>query len=256
MSKWIRRFRQVPGASARLVCFPHAGGSASSYLPMATAFQERVEVLSVQYPGRQDRFGEPCAKDIDELLDAVVDALAPTLADDRPVGLFGHSMGALVAFETARRLEQEGQPPTVLFTSARQGPALPLQAPGAANFEVNDASLLEGVMALGGIESELLAHPELLELVLPALRGDYRLLSMYQHQPGPPLSCPLVALVGDSDPCVPVEGVRTWERETLGPSELHVLPGSHFYLDDQLPQVVEIISASLLGRVQQAHAMD
>ncbi|MFD4011386.1 thioesterase II family protein [Streptomyces albidoflavus] len=255
MSKWIRKFRPAPEAAARLICFPHAGGSASAYIPVAGVFQDRIEVLSVQYPGRQDRFVEPCAADLDELIDGILGALAPVVDDHRPFGFFGHSMGALVAFETARRLERAGKPPAALFVSARPAPSLPFPASADDLLGVDDAVLLAEVTALGGVEKDALSNPELQEFILPALRADYRLLATYRYRAGPALSCPLVALVGDADPSVSVDSVRKWEQETLGGFELHTLPGGHFYLDGQLPDVARIVSAPMLGQApQQPHS--
>ncbi|MFF1839924.1 thioesterase II family protein [Streptomyces sp. NPDC058231] len=245
MSKWVRRFHPGPDAPARLLCFPHAGGSASTYRPLSTALKGHVEVWAVQYPGRQDRLGEPCAQDLDEIVEATLDTLAPTLADGGPIGLFGHSMGTLLAFEVARRLVKEGTPPAVLFVSAGRGPSLgrPAGIPGL--HDAGDEAMLEEVRLLGGTESELLDHPELLDLVLYALRADYAMMGRYEYRPGPVLSCPVIALAGDSDPRVPVESMRAWAEETSGSCDLHVLPGGHFYLEAQLAPVAEHIRAAM-----------
>src|SRR5688572_26153562 len=93
--RWIRRFHPSPEAAARLVCFPHAGGAASFYFPMSEALSPAVEVLAVQYPGRQDRLAEAPLADINALADHITSGLSHL--DDRPLALFGHSMGSLVA---------------------------------------------------------------------------------------------------------------------------------------------------------------
>lgn len=246
MSRWIRRFHKAPDAPVRLVCFPHAGGSASTFVQLSAAIGPRAEVLAVQYPGRQDRFDEPCATGAGEVVDTVLRALAqPEHDDPRPLALFGHSMGAVLAFEAARRMERTGTRPTALYVSARQGPSLPWPPPGApALHDADPARILDELRLLGGSAAEL-ASPEVMEYALPALRADYRLLHAYAYQPAQPLQCPVIALAGADDPRVSVDGVRAWERETRGPFAHHILPGGHFYIENELLRVTEIITSAL-----------
>src|SRR4051794_9909349 len=116
---WLRRFHPAPQAAARLVCLPHAGGSASYYHPLSAALSPAVEAVAVQYPGRQDRRSEPLVDDLLVLADRLADALAD---EPGPLALFGHSMGAVLAFEVARRLEREGREIAALFVSGRRAP--------------------------------------------------------------------------------------------------------------------------------------
>ncbi|MER5206221.1 alpha/beta fold hydrolase [Streptomyces sp. NPDC002825] len=247
MKTWIRCFFPLDAPEKRLICFPHAGGPAGSYRSMAEVLKDSgIEVLAVQYPGRQDRYDEPPARRVEELVDAVVEELVPRLDGGRPFGLFGHSMGSLLAFETARRVESLGLVPDVLFASARQGPSWIWPAARAALMhEASDEALVEEMRKLGGSEDDLLAHPELMELALPVMRADYRLLSTYLYRPGAPLACSVATLVGDADPSVPVADMRSWESETRGRFRSHVLPGGHFYIDDRLPEVCAIVRTGL-----------
>jgi surfactin synthase thioesterase subunit len=244
MADWIRRFHPAPDAPARLLCFPHAGGAAAAQHALSAAVAGPLEPLVVQYPGRHDRFTEPFAERTGQIVDAVLRELPPDPAG-RPLALFGHSMGALVAFETARALQARGRPPAALFVSGRQGPSLPLPArwPGAPS----DDELLAEMRLLAGTDEGLLADPMLLELVLPALRADYALLSAYVYRPGPRLLCPVVALTGDTDLRVPVAEVAAWERETERGFSTHVLPGGHFYLDEQLPYVSGVLTSTFVS---------
>jgi surfactin synthase thioesterase subunit len=253
VDNWIRRYHPAPGAPARLLCFPHAGGSAGAHHALSASVKGTVETLAVQYPGRLDRFSEPFAERLDDIVDAVLDAVRDagpdgSAADGRPLALFGHSMGAVLAFETARRLEAEGRAPVALFVSGREGPSLPVGT--RLPEHPSDDDLLAELRLLSGTADELLSSPDFLQLALPPLRADYAMLSAYAYRPGPPLRCPVVALTGDSDPRVTVDGVAEWERETEGPFTRHVLPGGHFYLDDHLPYVADVITSSLrTGRV-------
>ncbi|MET8685782.1 alpha/beta fold hydrolase [Streptomyces sp. NPDC004732] len=254
MGDWIRSFHPAPAAGTRLLCFPHAGGSASAYHPLSAAVSGTVDPLVVQYPGRQERYGEPFAERTDEVVDAVLAALpgrgavAPT-TPTTSTALFGHSMGAVLAFETARRMTAEGRPPVALFVSGRQAPSLPWRpAADRPVHEMSDPELVDEMRKLSGTANELLSSPDLLPLILPPVRADYRLLDHHVHRAGPPLGCPVVALTGDADPRVPVESVRAWESETSGDFSCHVLTGGHFFLDDHLPYVTEVIASALTGR--------
>ncbi|MGA5082649.1 thioesterase II family protein [Streptomyces griseoincarnatus] len=246
-STWFRRFTRAAGHGPRLVCFPHAGGSATAYSQLARTLPADFDVVAVQYPGRQDRFNEAPLTTLDGLVEAVAGVLAPELAADpgRPYALFGHSMGALVAFETARLLREEGLPgPQRLFLSGRGAPDL---RESAHYLLYDDADVLAEVRRLGGTDQTMLDNPDLLELVLPALRADYRALAAYRWRAGEPLAAPVTALVGDSDPMVTVRDARTWREHTRGDFALKVFSGGHFYLADHLHRIAAVVTEGLLA---------
>ncbi|MFE7467290.1 thioesterase II family protein [Streptomyces sp. NPDC057499] len=244
MDNWIRCFHPAPEAGAQLVCFPHAGGSASGYHALSAALAGSAEGLVVQYPGRHDRIAEPFAERLGDVVDAVLPSIPVT--GDRPLFLFGHSMGALLAYETARRLAAEGREPAALFVSGSEAPSRPrrVRLPDSPT----DEDLVGEMRLLSGTDDELLTHPEILQLALPPMRADYAMLSARVHAPGPPLRCPVTVLTGDNDPRVTLEGAQAWEQETEGAFERHVLPGGHFFLNDHLPYVAELITAQVPGR--------
>ncbi|MFF0587357.1 thioesterase II family protein [Streptomyces sp. NPDC003781] len=253
MGDWIRRFHPAPHAGSRLLCFPHAGGSASAYHALSAAVAGNTEPLIVQYPGRQERLGEPCAERAEEVVAAVLAAL-PAPADGTPTILFGHSMGALLAFETARRLAAEGRTPAALFVSGRRGPSLP-QRPARRKpvSEMSDAELINEIKQLSGTADELLTSPDFLPLLLPPLRADYRIVDNYVYRSAPRLDCPVTVLAGDKDPDVTVEGGRAWESETQAACTLHMLAGGHFFLDDHLPYLTDLITSALPPRNTAQH---
>jgi pyochelin biosynthetic protein PchC len=222
------------------VCFPHAGGSATFYFPMSRALAPATDVVAVQYPGRQDRRGERCLDDLGELADAVTEDLTSWF--NRPVALFGHSMGATVAYEVARRLEARGTRVTGLFASA-------CRAPSAQRIEFvhqrDDDGLIDALRELSGTDTAVLGNEELLRMVLPAVRGDYTAVETYRHQAGPELSCPIRVLVGDSDPVTSLAEADAWQRHTTGACEIDVLPGGHFYLNNQLDTVRSTVLRSI-----------
>ncbi|HEV8561011.1 MAG TPA: alpha/beta fold hydrolase [Actinophytocola sp.] len=238
---WIRRFHPAPDRPVRLVLLPHAGGSASFYLPLSEALSAQVDVLTIQYPGRLDRLSEPCLSTIEELTDGVLAELVPWL--DRPTVLFGHSMGAAVAFEVAGRLEREhGVVPRHLVVSGRREPA---DNRDETVHLRDDDGLLDEVAALSGTDPRVFAEPELRAMILPALRADYRAIETYTYRPGPPLRCPILALTGGADPRVSVEEAGRWCDYTTGQFDLEIFPGGHFYLTDQRTAVASAVLSRL-----------
>lgn len=236
---WTRCFHLAPAAETRLVVFPHAGGSASAYRPLSGALAPTVEAHTVQYPGRQDRMSEPVVDDLHVLSEQLVDVVA---ALPKPFALFGHSMGAVVAFEVARLLEARGLVPAALFVSARRGPNVHEEK---AHHLADDATFLAEVIRLGGTAAMVLDDPDIRALALPALRGDYKAIETYRYRPGPDVTCPIVALTGNADPVVDVSGVENWAEHTTGTFEKEVFEGGHFFLDDNLDAVVARIRGTL-----------
>jgi surfactin synthase thioesterase subunit len=230
---WIRRFHPREDQAVRLVCFPHAGGAASFYFPLSRALPPSVEAIVIQYPGRQDRRAEPCVDSIDELAETITEQLWPFTGE--PMALFGHSMGALIGYEVARRLQRRGRPPLGLFASARVAPATPC----AELIHLrDDDGILAAVAALNGTDTAVLADPELRRSVLPAIRADYKAVETYQHRGEDVLACPIRVLIGEDDPMTGPEQARAWSAHTSANCRLESFPGGHFYLNAQLEQVV------------------
>ncbi|MET7718817.1 alpha/beta fold hydrolase [Streptomyces sp. NPDC005407] len=246
-SEWLRRFGPASDNGIRLFCFPHAGGSASAFLPLTralSALSGEVDVLAAQYPGRQDRRREPPVESITGLADALADEIRPL--SGRPYAFFGHSMGAVVAYETARRLTQRGAPrPLRLFLSGRGAPA---ERPYTHDRLMHDAAVLAAIRRLGGTASRVLDDPEVLAMVMPALRADYGALGSYDWRPGAPLTAPVTVLIGDSDPVVTVDEAAAWCNHTSGGCELRVFPGGHFYLDGLADELAAVVLAGLPAR--------
>lgn len=240
--RWLRGFGAPTRADVQLICFPHAGGAAGTFLPLARALGPAVDVRAVQYPGRQDRRLEPPLDSVEQL----ADRLAAILPDrpDLPYAFFGHSMGAVVAYETARRLERTPvRGPVRVFASGRA-------APGSDRVRTvhldGDDAIIADVRSLGGDPGGALADPDVRELALPALRADYRAVERYRWRPGTPLRAPVTVLVGESDPLVTTAEAAAWRGLSDGGADLRVLPGGHFYLDALVAEVAAAITARLL----------
>ena len=256
---WLQRFHPAAESAVRLFCFPHAGGTAASYIKLSLALAPDLEVLAVQYPGRQDRFDEPCVDSIDRLADLAADALldlvGPARAGGRPFALFGHSMGATLAFEVALRLERAGAPALALIASGQAAPSL--QAGSAARLS-DDETLLAGIRKLGQTDPRVLDDAGLLRLIFPAIRADHHAAEGYRYTPGPPLQCPVSVLIGESDPDVTMAGARAWRRHTNADFAFGQLPGGHFYLKQHTEgvaaRITEAIAVGRRNRIAEAVA--
>ena len=243
-SRWIRRFHPAEESGVRLVCLPHAGGSAPFYFPMSRALSPAVDVLSLQYPGRQDRRQDRAIENIGEYADAIAAELKPWL--DRPTALFGHSMGAVLAFEVTRRLERDLDfVPLVIFASGRRAPSR--YRDESVHLRDDDGIVAE-MRVLSGTNPEILGNEEILRMVLPAIRSDYTAIEKYRSEPGAAVRAPITVLTGDNDPRTSLEEAQAWREHTSGAFDIHAFPGGHFFLANHQQQIVKIVSAALNNR--------
>ncbi|MCJ0874942.1 thioesterase II family protein [Streptomyces sp. AP-93] len=233
---WLRCVTPRPEAAVRLICLPHAGGSASFYAGWG-ALLPQAEVHAVAYPGRAHRFDDPLAEDLVEMAREIADAIAPLA--DKPLALFGHSLGAAVALETARALEAAGIPVVHLFASGSRNGPLPGPLPPPSE---DPAELVEQLIRLGGTDPELAKDPDFQDLVLPYTLGDGKLFHAYRMSEEPQLCCPVTCVVGDADDDA---DIRPWAKIAPEGFVEHIVAGDHFYLSESPPD--EIIAATLGG---------
>lgn len=228
-ARWLRCRTPRPAARLRIVCFPHAGGAAGFYSAWTGLAPADVEVHAVQYPGREDRIADAPPAAMEELVAGVTAELEGF--SGTPLVLFGHSMGALVAYEVARRLTV-----TRLVVSGRHAPD---ELVGGDVHLRDDEGLVAEVLRVGGAGAEMLASAkELWPVFLPAIRGDYRVEETYRHQPGALLTCPVTAIVGADDGEVTIEQADRWSTCTSGPFTRHVVPGGHFFPAEHAARVL------------------
>lgn len=243
-SAWIKRPRPLESPSLRLFCLPYAGGNAGAFHRWAQASMSGLEMVAVQYPGRQDRLAEECLKDMGSLADGVAAAMAPLL--DRPFALFGHSMGAWVAYEVALRLEHRYRArPRRVFVSAAPSPLRPRRHTDV-HLRSDDA-MVEWFGALGAMDQEVLADPELRPLVLPAMRADMQLIETYRPEAGRTLTAPVTAYLGDADPGVNPDDAGAWRELTSAEFTFRAFPGGHFYMSDHEDTLLADIAERLGG---------
>jgi len=227
----------------RLYIFPHTGGSAEFYVPFARAFTGGTKCVAVQYPGK--RAGKDLSQytSIPDLADRLCAMLKPDEAPAGRVAFFGHSMGALLAFEVALRFEQAGNPIAALFVSASAAPGLLRRV---ANLEGSDAQLLNMVSQVTGANPEFLNNEHFAATILPTLRG-LKAVAAYESPPEAKVSCPIHALRADNDDLGTEELMVPWQQRTTATFDLTVLGGDHFYINTNLPQLAHWVEERVLA---------
>lgn len=249
---WIQRPRPRPGALLRLFCLPHAGGGASAFRGWAEAMPAEVEVCPVKLPGREARLGEPAIPRMEPLVDELVGVTERW--SDLPFAIFGHSNGALIGFELARRLRREGRPgPVHLFASGRRAPDVPASRAPVAHLP--DEPFVAELRELGGTPPEVLDHPEILPLLLPLLRADMALAETYEYREEPPLECPITAYSGLADVKVSRADAEAWGRHTRAGFTLRMFAGDHFFILAEPTLVVQTLAADVEGIFRRAMGM-
>ncbi|MFD7983483.1 thioesterase II family protein [Kitasatospora indigofera] len=222
----------------RLFCFPHAGGDATAYLPLAHALAPLAEVWALRMPARGGRGRHPMPATFDQLVRTVVAELGPHL--EGPFGFYGQSLGALLAFETARALPP-GRRPRLLVTASAQPPS----AWTDGRPQHRDA---EELLRLAGTADLVSADPELREIALHAIRTDLEVRHTYRYRPAPPIESDLHAVVGDADPMLGAAQLDDWARHTSGTFGLTVVPGGHLLATVEQRGPAELLTSLITSR--------
>ena len=235
-----------PAAPVRLFCIPYSGASAAVYARWSSLAPAAVAIHPVELPGRGTRADEPFATDPHRLADRLAEELADRhrLGDPAaPYALFGHSLGALVAYELAHALIRRGAcPPRLLVASGTGAPAM--RDDRAWQRPRSDSELIADLRAMGGTPEEVIASPELMEMVLPVLRADFLMCGAYAFRPRTPLPCPIRVLGGEQDD-VPRDALEGWRRETAAGFGLSLFPGGHFFIQTHPGAVLDRVARDL-----------
>ncbi|MCB0191743.1 MAG: thioesterase [Anaerolineae bacterium] len=227
LSKWIYRPRPNSQARLRLICFPYAGGGASIFRTWPAHLPRNVDVWAVRLPGRENRLAETPHSRITPLIENLTALLRPHLTV--PYALFGHSLGALVSFELARRVRQDRlTSPVHLFVSGRQAPQIP--DPDPPLHHLPETEFVQQVKHYNGIPEAVFQEPELLQLMIPLLRADFAVNETYHYTPQTPLNCPISAFGGEHDATVPVDDLKAWQVQTTHHFKARLYAGDHFFL--------------------------
>ncbi len=228
----------------RLICLPFAGGSASTYKGWTQLFSSAVEVCPIQPPGREARYNEAPIRSVTEMVPALATELAPLL--DLPFAIYGHSLGAILAFELAHELKSRGlRQPEIIFAASHQAPQIPHGMPVS---ELGDRELIAHVDRMNPLV-KLAENPQLLRLVLTVLRADLAMCDFYAYTPRPALDCAFTVFAGKDDGFSAQE-LDSWQELTTVPFQLRMLPGGHFFLVTAAKELLGIISSQLAQVVE------
>lgn len=240
-ARWFRSRRPPNRPRLRLLCLPYAGGGATIYHAWRDELPADVDVRAVQLPGRQDRLNEPALTSVD----AIIRELIPALMElpPAPLLIYGHSFGALIAFELARSLLRTPMVPRWLIVGARQAPHLPSRLP--AIHQLNDVAFKEELHRRYGTPLALLRDSELMALAISSLRADITAVATYQHKPGEPLDIPITVLHGRQDISVSAQEAVAWQELSARTSTAHEVDADHLFVDTHrrwvLSRVTEVL---------------
>ncbi len=236
VTPWLVGRRPSVAPRARIVAVPFAGAGAAAFAAWRTVVPDDLAFDVVRLPARENRFAEPARTDLRE----VADEVAGVVSTDLPIVLFGYSLGAYIAYEVAARLGDDAV--ALLAVGGANAPHVASERPRLS--ELDDEAFVRALRDLGGTPDEVFANAELLELVLPALRGDFAMLDAY-HSTGEPLRCPIVTFSGDDDRELTKTGVQRWGELTSGPTSHHTFAGGHFFLTSAVVPLVTTLVTEL-----------
>ena len=246
MSSWFLRPTKRPWARTLLFCFPHAGGGASSFRNWPEACHPNIDAVLIQPPGREARLREEPLRSMQSITAAIADALPALL--DRPFAFFGHSLGAKIAFETARELRRRNLPPPIhLYAAACAAPSVPWRHQVLHELSTDDL-LREVQRRYGGVPQEVMADRDLSALLVPALRADLAIIETYRYSEEAPLATPITCFCGADDAMTPESEALEWRRHTSAAFGFEMFPGDHFFPAASRKPILDIIESELRTR--------
>lgn len=241
-SAWFPNAHAGLRVALKLFCLPYAGGTSAIYRRWAGLLPPTVQVIPVELPGRGARLKEPPYVSMPALINDLGDAMAPLL--DTPFAFFGHSMGAIIAFELARSMRRRyGRQPEALFPSGRRAPQSPRTEPITYNLPKDE--FIEELERIGGTPKEVLEHAELMDVMIPLVRADFELVQTYEYIADVPLRCPIIAYVGLDDDEETRDLLSRWKEQTSSQFKLHTLAGDHFFLQQSESLLLKLLSQEL-----------
>ncbi len=225
-NKWFVFPKPNPQAKLRLFCLPYSGSGAFGFRNWPENLPAHIEVCAIQLPGRENRLRERPFTRLQPLIEAIMEEIPPYL--DKRFALFGHSLGALIAFEMARKLYRYDLIPECVIVSGRGAPQCPTRE--TPIHALSDDQFIQRLREFNGTPEAVLRNEELMCLLLPVLKADFAINETYIHTEDLLLSCPISAYRGAQDPNTPFDDVVAWREQTSGNFTLRTLPGDHFFI--------------------------
>jgi medium-chain acyl-[acyl-carrier-protein] hydrolase len=244
-ASWLTCPQPRPDAALRLICLPHAGSGAAMFHPFASLLPSSIEMMAVQLPGRETRLAEAPFRRLEPLIDGLLEGIRDALT--RPFAFFGHSMGALIAFELTRALRRHGLPmPGTVVVSGRRAPTV-LNAEPPLHV-LPDSEFVDAlVKRYDAIPLVIRNEPELMALFVPVLKADFATFETHAHRDEPPLDCALAIYGGRDDP--QTRQMDGWADLFAGPTNSRIFDGGHFYFTDQRKALVSALARDVLASV-------
>lgn len=243
-SSWIASFSPNPHAETSLFCFPYAGGNPSIYRDWHRYLPSSLEVCPIQLPGHGARMEEKPFFEIKPLINELANFFTDFSFQKKSI-FFGHSLGALIAFELVREIKKRGGvEPSLFIASSCSAPHWPMVKTNDFS-TLPDASLIEYLRQLGGTPEEVLKDTALMKLFLPMIRADLKLTETYLYEEGELLSCPILACGGEHDSRVSLESLKAWDKQTSSTFKMQIFSGDHFYLHSSKEALLRKISEEI-----------
>ncbi len=239
---WIRLSKN-DGGPINIFCFPYSGGGAQVFSPFAEMLPPNISVYALEMPGRGRRFKEIPHKSVFSLVKEAVEGMQ-LIPDNSKFIFLGHSLGGLIAFETARELDHRNMPlPMHLYVSGTRAPQIPMR-----ELTVSDLShdeFIEKLKELGGTPDEILENKEMLEIMTPILLNDFKLYEAYRFQAYAPLECPITAFGGSKDKFVKPDDIQMWSEHTSRLFTKHIFDEGHFFIHTHSKEMIDIVMQNL-----------
>jgi len=244
---WVTCPQPNPQAKLRLFCFAYAGGSATVFRTWANYLPPTMELCPIEIPGRGRKIKSLAYTEIQPLVRAIAINIIPYL--DKPFAFFGYSMGSLISFELTKLLRSEYNfHPLHLFVAARQAPQFPAENPPIS--QLPDTDFLTAISQFNGISDAVLKSAELMQIFLPIIRADFKVLESYWYTPQAPLDCPITAFGGLQDPTVSYTALSGWKEQTLTSFCLHQIDGDHFFINTNKSNLLNNVIQSLQFHIE------
>lgn len=245
-NNWFKFFEQKNKIDMRLFCFHYGGGSASIFKRWSKDLINEVELVAIQLPGREERFDEPLLDNIDVVIN---DLFLNFSFYDKPFIFFGHSIGALIAFELARILRAKIQlQPQHLIASSAKAPQVPLKK--TPIHKLDDIQFIEELRKYNGVPEYILQDNEIMSLFMPIMRADFRISETYIYHDQKPLDFPITALGGIGDNTFDLKDLAEWQKQTTNSFKQSILNGDHFFINASYDETIKIINHILLKEIR------